>query len=833
MSTRRLVIFALALLSFLFAGKMAIAADTFSVTVPAGTEVTMQDPNAVIPFTVTNISGSTRDIREITFRVDDTKYNFSAATVPPSGWCIKEVEEDRITFALTQGSGACSSGTSASEIDPGESAVFNIVLLPLAASADVSGDTLSSVTIDTQGGFSRSGALPTWTRRSFEATLAATPESLGVGGAITLTMQATNRSTATQSSISATPAPPTPSSAIATLSEGPYYGSNGLDGNLSASATVVTVASTTGFTSPGTIRVDSEDICYTGKTATTFTGVTRGCNSTTAAAHTTGAIVYAKTQYSLSPGSSGVIIWLYGATSTGTVYFSTRATNSGSTANSVLLNSNTVLIGNFTASLTVTPESVITGQSVTVQMEVKNNGASALINVNPSTLTPCAGGATETLSSGPAPSSISSLASGSTGVFTWTYAVTGSLGQAYCLTGYGTATGGAITNTATSNSGVISQYSATVSPSVVASGATSETLTWSVYNGGACTLKKIEISFPGGGGNWTCSSVGSPAGWSGSCGGTKVTFESGSSANDIPSGGTKSFSITYSTTETVTSDKVVAFPVTPTPRGGCGGSEGEIGTYVTVTAYGLSLAHSPAGPVYADGSASYTMTATLVSGGTPVAGKTVTFSTTNGTLSSATAVTDANGEATVSLIAPNSTTNTTATITASYINASGTDTVSFNGWSNANIQYWGALNPVSASCGSTVSFTMALKNISASTSMTMNTGSYFAFNDSIAGGSTVYQAYLNSAVTLSAGATQTLVFGSPTSSGGGGGVVIPSSFLAGTYSPTLNATPPPASGLFLTDGGTNDQYRTVTDAVTLSGNCGVVNVNIIEWHEFR
>ena len=116
------------------------------------------------------------------------------------------------------------------------------------------------------------------------------------------------------------------------------------------------------------------------------------------------------------------------------------------------------------------------------------------------------------------------------------------------------------------------------------------------------------------------------------------------------------------------------------------------------------------------------MTATLVSGSTPVAGKTVTFSTTSGTLSPATAVTDANGEATVALIAPNSTTNTTATVTAAYLNSSGTDIVSFTGWNKANIQYWGSLSPASTSCGSTVSFTMLLKNISATTSMTPNTG---------------------------------------------------------------------------------------------------------------
>ena len=260
------------------------------------------------------------------------------------------------------------------------------------------------------------------------------------------------------------------SSAIAILSEGPYYGSTALDGGHTSSATIISVASTTGFTSPGAIRIDSEEICYTGMTATTFTGVTRGCNLTTAASHTTGAVVYARTQYSLASGQTGVIIWLYSATSTGTVYFSTRATNSGSTANSVLINSNTVIIGNFTASLSVTPESVITGQSVTVEMEVRNNGTSALINLAPSALTQCAGGATETLFSGPSPSSISSLGSGSTGGILADLYHHGSLGQAYCLSGYGTASG-ARQRTATSNSGSISQYSATVSPSVIASGA--------------------------------------------------------------------------------------------------------------------------------------------------------------------------------------------------------------------------------------------------------------------------------------------------------------------------------------------------------------------------
>ena len=58
-----------------------------------------------------------------------------------------------------------------------------------------------------------------------------------------------------------------------------------LDGALTDSATTVTVNSTTGFDSTGTIFVGNEQITYTGTSSTTFTGATRGANNTTAAAH--------------------------------------------------------------------------------------------------------------------------------------------------------------------------------------------------------------------------------------------------------------------------------------------------------------------------------------------------------------------------------------------------------------------------------------------------------------------------------------------------------------------------------------------------------------------
>ena len=48
---------------------------------------------------------------------------------------------------------------------------------------------------------------------------------------------------------------------------------------------VITVDSTTGFSSSGTLQISSEIFTYTGVTSTTFTGVTRATSSTTAAAH--------------------------------------------------------------------------------------------------------------------------------------------------------------------------------------------------------------------------------------------------------------------------------------------------------------------------------------------------------------------------------------------------------------------------------------------------------------------------------------------------------------------------------------------------------------------
>jgi hypothetical protein len=56
------------------------------------------------------------------------------------------------------------------------------------------------------------------------------------------------------------------------------------DTSMTGSGTII-VKTTSGFSSSGTLQINSEQFTYTGKTTTTFTGVTRAVNSTTAAAH--------------------------------------------------------------------------------------------------------------------------------------------------------------------------------------------------------------------------------------------------------------------------------------------------------------------------------------------------------------------------------------------------------------------------------------------------------------------------------------------------------------------------------------------------------------------
>ena len=78
-----------------------------------------------------------------------------------------------------------------------------------------------------------------------------------------------------------------------------------LNGDINSSVTTITVASTAGFEDVGTITIDEENITYTGKTTTTFTGCTRGADSTVAASHSNGDTVTRASKWYNITRSSG------------------------------------------------------------------------------------------------------------------------------------------------------------------------------------------------------------------------------------------------------------------------------------------------------------------------------------------------------------------------------------------------------------------------------------------------------------------------------------------------------------------------------------------------
>jgi len=69
------------------------------------------------------------------------------------------------------------------------------------------------------------------------------------------------------------------------------YATTLLNGALTSSATTITVDSTVDFPEQGRLKIGDEEVFYTGKTPTTFTGVTRAVRGTMAAAHLNNAVV--------------------------------------------------------------------------------------------------------------------------------------------------------------------------------------------------------------------------------------------------------------------------------------------------------------------------------------------------------------------------------------------------------------------------------------------------------------------------------------------------------------------------------------------------------------
>ncbi|MEE9613785.1 MAG: Ig-like domain-containing protein [Thermodesulfobacteriota bacterium] len=684
----------------------------FTLELPTGTEVTMGDTSADLPFLVTNSASSTKDIRSLRIVIDSSVYEIDQATNPISGWEVKSMSTDTICIARATGG-----------IAPGDTDVFTLILT--GPSGGIIGSDVQDMTdeilsvqakdADTCGDeFTLTNSLPSWDRRSLAIDLFATPATVGIGDTITLTMQVSNRSIATQSLITAVTDPP-----VAYL-----YGLTSLAGLHLSGVGTFNVDSTASFPGSGTVRLDADEPDYTAIDAISFTldpgtptssfhadGTTiYNRNSTAAVSNSTGP-TYEISPFTLDPNTSAVITWTYTADSSATLYFSSAAEDSTGDATSKMGNSNPVIIGDFTAIVEVSPLAVVDGQTVTVTMTVANNGNSALGNIQPTLTT--GGTATATLVSGPTPAKIFILTSGGSGTFTWTYTINGGAGDTYFFEGYAEAAAPVTTNTSTSEAGRITLYAVVVDPDVVATGTTNLQVEWTLHNRGGETVKEVYIPLPAG---WTYSSSSSP-GWNASYDGTNVTFTSPSGPDNIPVGGSRTFYITFSSIPPVVSDTPYTFPLVITDKKN---NNASVDSTVVISSFVMVLTYSPAAPIDADAASQYTLTATLTRNGTPVTDVIITFTTTAGSLSASSATTDTNGVATVTLTSPCSQTDVDALINAIYLNAEDPQTVSpaFSGITGGNLVYVGATfvdalggtSPPDVSNGDTVTLELNLIN---------------------------------------------------------------------------------------------------------------------------
>ena len=795
----------------------SIARAGYTVTLPGNAAVTMGDANGFLPFTVTNNGPGV--IRCVRFYVPRALY-YIEFTSPAPGW----------TYAGYGFSGSqyWIRFRSASNLIPvGSSQVFNVEMKGpnwgnIVRSNIDQTDALTQVrayrTFNCGSQRTFTPPLPNWQRKALKLTPVANPSQIGIGDSVTLEMQVENRATVAKKGITAVPSPPMATGATFTNTGGPTYNPNPL--NLAAGGV-------------GTITY-TYDSSSTGQAY--FTAIAVDGAGTSSSKTKDSNIVYIR-DFTASLSFSPLNV-----TSGGLVTVTMAVGNNGITTTLVGNHSgtDTTITVASTADFPSTGTLIIDSEEMTYTGITPTTFTGVARGVNGTSPAPHSDGAvvrskvalgdiTPTLShigsandscTGPIPTEIISLPFVTVGTFEWQCTMNGPLGQTIQFQGNATAQSPAVitSNTATSEIGAIVTFSIVVGPPAVASGSTNVTIDFTITNRGGQTVRCLNFYHPNAffAANFNSSTA--------TCGFASTTFGGGLPGvrfygGTLPNNSTCTFSLNYNAVPTVTQDTSYAWPIDLYRNGGSGGCNNIVGTVsgqILVTLYEVILTHSPAGPIDADGTSQYTMTTTLTLGGTPVSGKTISFQTTDGTLSSSTAVTDGSGQVTVMLTAPVSSTDITATVTATYVNAQGTDSVDFTGVVAPILLYvGGSLTPLVVVGGGSYSFTLDVKNFGTAP-MNLDQSSFFTFTD----GTNTATAFLDvvgpATIPVGVGAPVTLTFGSAVPGAGGGGVVVPNCLASGV-SPTLQ----------LNDGGINDQTRTVSDQVAVVGSC----VTILHWQE--
>lgn len=290
----------------------------------------------------------------------------------------------------------------------------------------------------------------------------------------------------------------------------------------------------------------------------------------------------------LNAGATGTLVWTYTAGGTpGTLTFTASARDSTSTRTSRTVTTPNITVSTglscgLTAAIAVTPSCLFSGGTATFTMTVTNTTGAAVTNVTPSALTRF-GTAIIGAFTGPSPASIASLANNTSGTFTWTAPVTGSIDQTYYVTGFATATGPITTAVATSNTEDLEGYTVTVTPLSTNANSRNQEFTWTFNNRGCDNTNQVAIAIPGG---WTFSGDGYAVvtntlladvdTW-----GTGPTFTAPNATDRIPVGRDGDFNLLFSSTPAITGSYTFNIAITDAT-----GRTDTLPTTVTVNPFG-------------------------------------------------------------------------------------------------------------------------------------------------------------------------------------------------------------------------------------------------------
>lgn len=435
----------------------AYAARAFTMTLvsPSPAQLDMGVVSTAV-FSVTNKNTGTNggeSIYNVRFRINSGSTFNCGSTAAPSGWTI-------VSGSCTTTSVTFQANSLANSIPVNGTANFSIGILTRTTSADVTDNlrdvrsrytataspwppstSLGSVTDSP----TTTNKTPSWTIKSLVMTLTSSSYSVGKGcpAAFTLTMQITNKSSASITGVTSSPKPPT--------------------------VTATGGASVSTTSNPASLSLNAVG------------------NS-----GSSGQLVWT---YSTGASAGTITFSAYATDSTGT-----RTSRTITSSVITVINASCL-----TADFTTTPPSPscgYSGNTVTFTMHVVNNTTGTLTAVTPSALT-TGGTATFGAISGPSPASVASLAVGASTNFTWSVPITGSVYQTYWVSGYATASGGVQSQTVSSTSADINGFLLTVSQTNTTAPTAYSTnleMQWQVLNYGCNNVNSVSIPISAG---WT------------------------------------------------------------------------------------------------------------------------------------------------------------------------------------------------------------------------------------------------------------------------------------------------------------------------------------------